>query len=202
MSLKQKKISGKMCEWLCKASLFGMFFLFASYSYSEELAGVYADYSYSEELADVSVDISQPVIYCSISSDIGANHLTRALKEGSVMAYRWEIIIEEVRSYWLNKNVGNVQFSRQVVPDLVSKQWLLKDSNSGITSATLSTRKAVSFLARLKHFPVIDRSLLESGVNYTIRVKLYVEEGEVKAHWWDLVTKFGDTVAVGSFTLP
>ena len=189
MFLRQKKICAKICGGLCKFSLFAMFFLYASYGYSEELA-------------DVQVDVSQPVIYCSISSEIGVERLGTALKEGSLMTYVWEIIIEEKRDYWLNKSIGSVQFSRQVVPDLVSQQWLLKDSNSGITSATLSTRKAISFLADLKHFPIIDKSLLQSGASYTIRVKLYVEEGEVSEHWWDAVTKLGKTVAVGSFALP
>jgi hypothetical protein len=95
-----------------------------------------------------------------------------------------------------------VQFSRQVVPDLVSRQWLLKDSNSGITNATLSTYKAILFLSSLKNFPIIDKSLLQSGELYIIEVKLYIEEGEVSEHWWDMVTKFGKTVAIGSFTLP
>ncbi|MDQ6967216.1 MAG: DUF4390 domain-containing protein [Mariprofundaceae bacterium] len=178
-----------MCEWLCKASLFGLFFLYASYGYGEDLA-------------DVQIDISQPVIYCDISSDRGLKKLELALKEGSLITYTWEIIIEEKRDYWLNKSIGSVQFSRQVVPDLLSRQWLLKDSNSGITSTTLSTHKAISFLARLKHFPIIDKSLLQPGTSYSIRVKLYVEEGEVSEHWWNAVTKFGKTVAVGSFTLP
>jgi len=133
---------------------------------------------------------------------MGVDGLDIALKQGSLMTYVWEIIIEEKRDYWLNKDIGSVQVSRQVVPDLLSRQWLLKDSNSGITSATLSTRKAVSFLASLKHFPVIDKSLLQPGASYTIRAKLYIEEGEVSEHWWNVVTKLGKTVAIGSFTLP
>lgn len=189
MFLSQKKKCNQVCGWLCKVSVFGMFFL-------------YAGYGYAEELAHVQVDTSQPVIYCDISSDIGADRLEVALKEGSLMAYDWQIIIEEERNYWLNKSIGHVQFRRQVVPDLVSRQWLLKDSNSGITSATLSTHKAVSFLTSLKHFPIIDKSLLQSGANYTIRVELYIEEGELSDHWWDVVTKLGETVAEGSFSLP
>jgi len=189
MYLRQKKICIQIFGRLCKGSLFVMFFL-------------YAGYSYAEELAEVQVDASQSVIYCDVSSDIATERLEVALKEGSLVTYVWEVIIEEEREYWLNKSIGSVQFSRQVVPDLVSRQWLLKDSNSGITSATLSTQKAMSFLAALKHFPIIDKSLLQSGTSYTIRVKLYVEEGEVSDHWWDAMTKLGKTVALGSFTLP
>jgi len=189
MFSRQKKICVKICRRLCKTSLFAMFFL-------------YAGYAHSEALAYVQVDTSQPVVYCDIPSVIGVERLKIALKEGSLVTYAWEIIIEEKREYWLNKSIGSVQFSRQVVPDLVSRQWLLKDSNSGITSATLSTQKAIFFLAGLKHFPIIDKSLLQSGISYTIRVKLYVEEGKVSDHWWNAVTKLGKTVAVGSFTLP
>jgi len=185
----QKKICAKLCGWLCKLGLFGMFFLYASYGYSEELA-------------DVEIDTSQPVIYCDIASEIGIERLKLALKEGSLMTYSWEIFIEENRDYWLNKSIGSVQISRQVVPDLVSRQWLLKDSNSGITNATLSEHKAIAFLSSLKNFPIIDKSLLQSGTSYTIKVRLYIEEGEVSEHWWDAVTKLGKRVAIGSFTLP
>jgi len=189
MFFMRKKICTKACGWLCKLGLFGMFFLYASYGYSEELA-------------DVQIDTTQPVIYCDVSSEIGVKRLNLALKEGSLMTYSWEIIIEEERNYWLNKSIGSVQLSRQVTPDLLSRQWILKDSNSGISSATLSTHKAISFLTSLKHFPIIDKSLLQSGVSYRIKVKLYVEEGEVSNHWWNAVTKLGKTVATGSFTLP
>jgi len=189
MFLNQEKICNKICSQLCKVSLMVM-------------SLVYAGCAYSDELADVQVDTSQAVIYCDIVSDIGVERLNVALNEGSLMTYAWEIIIEEQRDYWLNKRIGSVRFSRQVIPDMLSRQWLLKDSNSGISSATLSTHKAISFLASLKHFPVIDKSLLRPGAHYSIRVKLYVEEGEISSHWWDAVTKLGKTVAVGSFTLP
>ncbi len=179
----------KLCGWLCKLGVFGMFFLYASYGYTDELEGV-------------RIDTTQPVIYCDVSDKTGIERLKLALSEGSLMTYSWEIIIEQQRDYWLNKSIGRVQFRRQVMPDLLSRQWLLKDSNSGITNATLSTEKAISFLASLKNFPVIDKSLLQSGELYIIEVKLYVEEGKVNEHWWDVVTKFGKTVAIGSFTLP
>jgi len=162
----------------------------------------YASYAYSEELADVQVDATRSVVYCDIPSSIGVKRLETALKEGSVVTYAWDISIEEQRDYWLNKTIGNVQFSRQVVPDLVSRQFVLKDSNSGISSATLSTQTAIAFLASLEHFPIIDKSLLQSGSSYTIRVRLYIEEGQVSSHWWDVVTKLGKTVAIGNFKLP
>jgi len=189
MFSSQKKICAKLCGWLYKLGVFGMILLYASYGYAEELEGV-------------RVDTTQPVIYCDVSDEAGIERLKLALEEGSLMTYSWEITIEENRDYWLNKSIGRVQFSRQVVPDLVSRQWLLKDSNSGITNATLSTYKAILFLSSLKNFPIIDKSLLQSGELYIIEVKLYIEEGEVSEHWWDMVTKFGKTVAIGSFTLP
>jgi len=185
MFFGQQKIN-RLCNRLCLLSILLL----------------YAGYSHSEELAPVHIDASQSVIYCDVSSTMGDERLAVALKEGSLMTYRWDVIIEEVRDYWLNKELGSVQVMRQVVPDLVLRQWLLKDANSGIASITFSTKKAASFLSSLKHFPIIDKSLLQSGTSYQVRARLYIEEGEVSDGWWSDYTKLGKTVAVGTFTLP
>ena len=81
MFSEQIKRCVKICGRLCETSLFAMFFL-------------YAGYAHSEELAQVQVDTSQPVIYCDIASVIGMERLNVALKEGSLVTYAWEIIRE------------------------------------------------------------------------------------------------------------
>lgn len=162
----------------------------------------YSDSAACEEKSSIQIDASQAVVYCDVSLNVSSHALEVALQEGSQMTYHWDIIIEEVRGYWLNSDVGQIQFQRQVIPDLVSKQWQLKDSNSGISGTTFSTRRAVDFLTQLKNFPVIDKSLLQSGSAYKLRIKLYVEEGEISEHWWSGAVKLGKTVAVGRFSLP
>ena len=155
-----------------------------------------------EPLAKLHIDTSQDVVYCSTTPNTESKQLITLLNDGIPITFTWDISIEEVRDYWLNKDVGNVQFYRQIMPDLVSRQWILKDSNSGISRTTVSEQSAISFLAKLQHFPVIDKSLLVSGVTYQVRVRLYIEEGEVNENWWSNLTKLGKTIALGTFTLP
>ncbi|MDQ6955322.1 MAG: DUF4390 domain-containing protein [Mariprofundaceae bacterium] len=163
---------------------------------------MYTNIAFGEGKNAIDIDTSQAVIYCDVSLGLENSLLEIALKEGSQMTYHWDVVIEEVRNYWLNKDIGQVAFRRQVIPDLVSRQWLLKDSNSGITGTTFSTVRAIRFLTHLKNFPVIDKSLLQQGSVYKLRIKLYIEEGEISDSWWGQALKLGKTVAVESFSLP
>ena len=164
---------------------------------------LFANIAYAEEpLAKLHIETDGDVIYCSSSPHINIQKLSPLLQDGIPITFTWDISIEEAHDYWLNKDVGSVQFYRQIMPDLVSRQWLLKDSNSGISRATASKQQALSFLSQLQHFAVIDKSLLTSGSTYEIRVRLYIEEGEPSNGWWSRLIKLGKTVSLGRFTMP
>jgi len=156
----------------------------------------------ADELASVEIDASQAVIYCDVKPAIHEKRLTTALNDGSPITFTWDITISKVRDYWLNKKIGDIQFHRLAMPDLVSHQWRLEDSNSGINRNTSSKQRALTFISQLNHFPIIDKSLLEPQTTYQVNVRLHIAEGTVSDDWLNNILRLGKTVAIGTFTLP
>lgn len=155
------------------------------------------------QAAPVELDISEEVIYCSLAEvNTGPVNVKRILGEGTELNFLWEIIIEEEADYWVNSEIGHINFTRRVVPDIVSRQWLLEDKNSGIARRTTSIDNAAEFLTSLQLFPAIDRSLIEPETRYRIRIKLYIHEGKMGTSWWNEMLRFGKTVGTGTFQLP
>lgn len=148
------------------------------------------------------IDDSGPVIYCDIGPLTDRSQYTRILKEGTPLTFSWELVIERVRSYWLNEEVGTISLTRQAIPDLVSRSWRLIDSNSGISRKVASATDATEFLSTIRHFPIIDRSLLKRGETYRITVKVHIAEGIPSDSWWRKMLRFGTVVASEELRLP
>lgn len=154
-------------------------------------------------LSPIELDFSDTVIYCSIDNvDTAPVDIQRVLDEGTQLTFRWEIIIERDVDYWTDEEIGSITLTRRVVPDIVSRQWLLKDENSGIVRRTASLKGAVEFLNSLKLFPAIDRSLIQPDTLYHIRIKLLIHEGKEEPSWWEDMLHFSRTVGTESFQLP
>ncbi|MDX8395357.1 MAG: DUF4390 domain-containing protein [Mariprofundaceae bacterium] len=150
----------------------------------------------------INVEIDQDVVYCSIGPIPKSEYIQQALQEGTTITFSWEFIVDEVFNYWLNQNAGTVTISRQVIPDLVSKTWILKDGSNSMERRVFSLDQAMAFLLQLDHFPVLDHSLLQAENIYLMRVKLHINEGELSPSWWAETTRFGKTMATQEFTFP
>ncbi len=150
----------------------------------------------------LQVAMQGDVLTCSASPVSLPDGLERALRDGSEISVNWRIIVEIERKYWLNKSVASIELNRRVIPDLVSRSWLLVDQTSGITRRVFALREATDFLTVLQHFPVLDRSLLSAGQAYVVKVAVREREGEVQDSWWR--TWFGgeNSSASSGFTLP
>ncbi len=131
----------------------------------------------------LKLDLSGKVIACDARASFDASHIERVLREGTEVGVDWELEVAAVRRYWLDSTVATVAVSRRVRPDLVSRSWLLQDLTTGIERRVFDVREAVSFLTRLNHFPVLDRSLLEAGRPYRMKVEASKVEGDAKRGW-------------------
>lgn len=148
------------------------------------------------------IDASGPVVYCDIGPISERDQFVRILKEGTPLTLSWELVVERVRNYWLNQEVGTVSLTRQVIPDLVSRSWQLIDSNSGISRKVARVEDAADFLAYIQRFAVIDRSLLQPGERYLITVNVHIAEGIPVDSWWRNMIRFSDTVGSEELHLP
>ena len=140
------------------------------------------------------------VVYCSVGPVSISERLKLALREGTPVTFYWKLIVDRQRSYWMNDNLATIEFSRTVMPDLVTRSWVLSDSSSGISKRVMSLERAIDFLTGLRYFPMLDQSLLDAQEQYVVRVRLYSSEGEVDDRWWQEALRFTKTQAVGRLT--
>lgn len=154
------------------------------------------------EVSLMELTYDDQVIYCSVGPVGISDKAILALNQGTPVTLIWEISIEETRDYWVNKSVGEVVIARQAIPDLISKSLIIADAKNGISRRVHSIEEAIAFLSELRHFPILDRSLLTPGVNYSVEVRFEIREGQFKDTWWSETTRFGTTAAEEGLTLP
>jgi len=140
---------------------------------------------HASENSQFQLDASQSIIYCDITPSFNQQNISQWLKDGADISFTWHIEIESIQHYWFNKQVADIHFKRQVMPDLLSQQWRLLDSLTDIPRRTHSLSQALAFLSHIEHFPIIDKSLLPSDSDYLITVSLKVEKGAHEDAWWN-----------------
>jgi len=154
------------------------------------------------ESSPMSITYDDKLIYCSVDRVEISDNAILALNQGTPITFIWEISIEEVRNYWLNKTIGEITIARQAIPDLISRSLTISDAKNAISRRVDSIDAAVEFLSELNRFPILDRSLLEPGVTYNIEVKFHIHEGQFSDTWWSETLRFSETVAEEEITLP
>jgi len=147
--------------------------------------------AYAGSGTHMTVDIGSKIVSCDAQVRYDQKHIAKVLREGTEIRVDWEINVGLIRKYWLNRTVATVAVKRRVVPDLVSRSWQLVDMTSGISQRVFNLERAVGFLTRLEHFPVIDRSLLESGRRYRMNIEANEIEGNAERGW--ISTWFGSS---------
>ena len=156
----------------------------------------------AEEPNGLKIELDQQVVYCEAELPIASVSLEQALQSGIAVTLVWHVQIAEVQEYWLNKSIADIKVSRRVVPDLLSRKWLLVDAASGISRQESSLQAAMQFLTRLEHFPVLDRSLLVTNTPYRVSIAIEKHEGEINEGWWAALWSPGQYKMTKDFTLP
>jgi len=149
-----------------------------------------------------TVGFSADVVSCDAFLENENPRLLKVLREGTEISVTWEINVQVVRRYWLNRTIATVTISHRVVPDLVSRSWRLVDLTSGISQRVFDLKQAVRFLTQLERFPVIDRSLLEKGWRYRMKVEAEENEGNAERSWLSGWLGYNRIVTGVEFVLP
>jgi hypothetical protein len=159
-------------------------------------------YAGASESADLQLDLNQQVIYCAVEWQGDEESLSRALQAGIAVTFIWQVQVKEVQDYWLNETIADIQVLRRVLPDLLSRNWVLEDEASGISRRVSSVSEAIRFLTRLENFPVLDKSLLESATLYKIFISVAEQEGEINEAWWATLLQSVQFSTEKDFSLP
>ncbi len=155
----------------------------------------------AEEATQFHLDATGAIVYCDITPSFNRKKLAQSLKTGTPIQFSWHIHIERIRNYWLNKNIADISFSRQVTPDLLTGQWILDDHITQTQRRTYSLNQAIQWLTTVHQFPIIDKSLLEAPNSYLISVSLDMMSDQNIA-WWQDVFHLDHNISNSILNLP
>ena len=133
----------------------------------------------------LQVHMDDEVVYCSAQMQgTQEDRLLLPLQGGLSVTVVWKIQVSKQREYWLDERVADISVVRRVEPDLLTHSWLLVNVSSGISLRIHDIRLVMDFLSNLKHFPMLDRSLLLADTSYRANVDVNIQIGERNDAWW------------------
>jgi len=144
--------------------------------------------------------IEKGVVYCDIQTFDQEAYVLKVIASGTPATVFWQFDVLQTRELWLDKLVVSVRLGRQVIPDLVTQRWLMRDLSGGVVKYTNDAHEAMVFLTRMDHAAVVDVSILDDGAAYTLAAKMFLHEGEAeKTSWWSSFADWG--VKMGTVSL-
>jgi len=158
--------------------------------------------AFAEDSGELQIRMDQQVVYCDATINKGEETFLHLLKDGIPVTTIWKIKVSKLREYWLNKDIAEIVVIHRVVPDLLSRSWMLIDEASGISRRVYSTGELYRFLSRMENLSVLDRSLLLDQTAYQMSVSVVIEHGEINDAWWSDLWTSVDAELVKEFRLP
>ncbi len=159
-------------------------------------------FALADEKDALRIDRDELVVYCDATWPADAAHVSETLRSGIDVTVIWHLALSRSRQYWLDEKVADIEIVRRVRPDLLSRRWILEDRSTGIMRSVNRLEEAMAFLTELRHYPLVDRSLLRSGQVYDLEVSLQSFDGKQMAGWWRRVLRGDDFSARLSFREP
>jgi hypothetical protein len=99
----------------------------------------------------------------------------RAIEAGLTLRLEYEIQLNRVRRYMVDAEVATLLQSYELTYHAVSQRFLLRNLNTGEQEDYGTLESALAALTSISSLPVIDASLVESGVTYEARVRAIVD---------------------------
>ncbi len=152
--------------------------------------------AYGEEkkgMEEPHIHFESGVVYFDVQTFNQEAYVLKVLGSGSPMTMFWQFEVLQQRHYFFNKSIALIRLGRQVIPDLVTKRWLMRDLSGGVVSYTTDAHEAMRFLTEMDHVAIVDVSVLEPAQDYVLETTFYIYEGEQEeTGWWSSLTSWGE----------
>ncbi len=156
----------------------------------------------AQNMQQTDIYFTDDILYCDVQTFDQEAYILKVLAGGSAMTVAWQFAVQEQRSFWLNTSVATIELGRQVLPDLVTKRWLMRDLSGGVVHYTTDVQVAMRFLTEMQHIAVLDTSLLIADEDYVLLISIAMNEGEKNTEsWWASWFGGGETVSEVDFKL-
>ena len=157
----------------------------------------------NQDVKEAHIHIEDGVVYCDAQTFNQESYILKVLGGGSPLTVFWQFEVQKERRYWFNQSEATIRLGRQVIPDLVTKRWLMRDLSGGLITYTSDIHKAMLFLTEIHHAAVMDVSLLSVESSYLLRAKLYMHEGEwEEGDWWSSMLNWGEDMGTIGLLIP
>ncbi len=155
-----------------------------------------------QHVEQTHIHFESGVVYCDVQTFNQESYILKVLGGGSPMTIFWQFEVLRQVKFWKDDSVAVVRLGRQVIPDLVTKRWLMRDLSAGVVHYTSDVYLAMRFLTEMSHVAVVDESLLDKQSAYTLQTKLFIHEGEWKeASWWSSMVNWGEDMGSVNFKI-
>ncbi len=156
-----------------------------------------------EENKQTHIHFENGVVYCDVQTFNQESYVLKVLGGGSPMTIFWQFEVLEESRFWVDSSMAVIRLGRQVIPDLVTKRWLMRDLSSGVVHYTSDIYTAMQFLTEMGHVAVVDVSVLNIETDYILETKLFMHEGEWKeSGWLASLVDWGEDMGLIHFRIP
>ena len=156
-----------------------------------------------QENKHTHIHFEDGVLYCDVQTFNQESYVLKVLGGGSPMTISWQFEVLEKANFWMDSSIAVIRLGRQVIPDLVTKRWLMRDLSSGVVHYTSDVYTAMRFLTEMGHVAVVDISVLNRQTDYTLETRLFMHEGELKeSGWWSSLINWGEDMGSVKFLTP
>lgn len=98
-----------------------------------------------------------------------------ALDSGVPLFVVLDIRVERQRRWWWNSTVARLQQRYLLLYHALSEKYVVHSLNSGAQANYRSLAEALAALGRIEDLPLMDSNLLESGADYRVRMRAYLD---------------------------
>lgn len=125
---------------------------------------------------DASTALHNKVYYLSASVEYTlSDKVIEALHKGVPITIVLEIEISRTRDYLWDETVTNLDQRYELEYHALTKQYILRNMNSGSRHTLPSLNVALSMLGEIVDLPILDKNLLEPDEHYSGRVRALVD---------------------------
>jgi hypothetical protein len=97
------------------------------------------------------------------------------VREGVPLTLHLEIVVKRQRNYWLDFTLATLEQEYELVYHALSERYLVRNLNSGEQASFATLDAALDALRVISKLPILDRSLVESGLRHEISIRASID---------------------------
>lgn len=140
--------------------------------------GIFTSKSHAEGFKILSAEtkLKENVFLLEANMDLTfSSDALEALRSGVPLIVFINIEVEKDRNWWWDKTIAELEQGYLLLYHALSEKYIIHNLNSGSQQNFSSLSTALFSLSNFQDLPLIDKNLLEEGVNYYVRLRTYLD---------------------------